>query len=188
MIYPWNTGARLPEWKIWGMDGTLHYQRRNESIMVVLNDEGVSHVTWTDDGKSEQILTDPHILVRGEGNTARTVKHYLKPTGPSPFIRLGYTEHHMAGGWSSTPHTFELSPERGFEECFFYILKGGSKRGIQVGKGIDVWGNNIDAVWPIKSHSFSTIPMGYHPVVGEPDVIVSYVWVYVAKFPEWEKI
>jgi len=30
--------------------------------------------------------------------------------------------------------------------------------------------------------------MGYHPVVGEPGVQISYVWVYLAKYPRWEKV
>jgi hypothetical protein len=30
--------------------------------------------------------------------------------------------------------------------------------------------------------------MGYHPVVGEPGVHISYVWVYLAKYPRWEKV
>jgi 5-deoxy-D-glucuronate isomerase len=56
--------------------------------------------------------------------------------------------------------------------------------------GRGVWSDNteVDSSWPVRDHTFSTIPMGYHPVVGEPGVQVSYVWVYLCKKPGWEKI
>jgi 5-deoxy-D-glucuronate isomerase len=59
---------------------------------------------------------------------------------------------------------------------------------MQVGRG--VWHDNsfIDAVWPFADQQFGTVPMGYHPVVGEPGVQISYVWVYLAKYPRWEKV
>ena len=40
----------------------------------------------------------------------------------------------------------------------------------------------------IEDKTFGMVPMGYHPVVGEPGVSVSYIWVYLCKKPEWEKI
>ena len=103
-------------------------------------------------------------------------------------MRLGITVHRGDGTWSSLPHDFELNTEPGFEEVFFYILNGATKRGIQVGKG--VWHDNspVDSAWPIIDQTFGTVPMGYHPVVGEPNVHVSYVWVYLAKKKSWEKI
>jgi 5-deoxy-D-glucuronate isomerase len=48
--------------------------------------------------------------------------------------------------------------------------------------------HNVDASWLVRDRSFGTIPMGYHPVVGEPGVHVSYVWAYLVKKKEWEKI
>ena len=42
--------------------------------------------------------------------------------------------------------------------------------------------------WPIEDHSFGVVPMGYHPVVGEPGTNVWYVWVYLAKHARWEKV
>jgi 5-deoxy-D-glucuronate isomerase len=92
------------------------------------------------------------------------------------------------GTWSSLPHDFELNTEAGFEEVFFYIASGTTARGIQLGRG--VWHDNspVDAVWPFADREFGTVPMGYHPVVGEPGVQISYVWVYLAKHPRWEKV
>ncbi|EKD47808.1 MAG: hypothetical protein ACD_65C00280G0003, partial [uncultured bacterium] len=106
----------------------------------------------------------------------------------APMMRLGITKHCGLGTWSSLPHDFELNTEPDFEEVFFYLIEGGPKRGFQVGRG--VWHDNseVDGVWPIKDRTFSTVPMGYHPVVGEPHANVSYIWVYLVKKPHWEKI
>jgi 5-deoxy-D-glucuronate isomerase len=103
-------------------------------------------------------------------------------------MRLGITRHRGTGTWSSLPHDFELNTEPGFEEVFFHLLSGESQRAIQIGRG--VWSDNtdVDSSWPVRDHTFSTIPMGYHPVVGEPGVSVSYVWVYLCKKASWEKI
>ena len=67
-------------------------------------------------------------------------------------------------------------------------MKGTTQRGIQVGKGVWEDGTPVDEVWPIKDRMFSAVPMGYHPVVGEPGVNVSYVWAYLAKKKSWEKV
>ena len=103
-------------------------------------------------------------------------------------MRLGITQHRGQGTWSSLPHAFELHTEPGFEEVFFYLLDGSPQRAIQVGRG--VWQDNspVDAIWPVSDRTFGVVPMGYHPVVGEPGVRVSYVWVYLAKKKAWEKI
>ena len=71
---------------------------------------------------------------------------------------------------------------------FPFIPRKLNARAIQVGRG--VWFDNapVDAVWSVADRSFGTVPMGYHPVVGEPDVRVSYVWVYLAKKEKWEKV
>lgn len=127
-------------------------------------------------------------IIVGDGNTQRRVYHYLKPGGPATTMRLGMTIHSDEGTWSSLPHDFELNTEPGFEEVFFYILDGGSKKGIQVGKGVWCDGSPVDSIWPIGDKTFGTVPMGYHPVVGEPGVKVAYVWAYLAKKKEWEKV
>ncbi|MAG12692.1 hypothetical protein CL630_02650 [bacterium] len=130
-----------------------------------------------------------HCVVVGEGqNETRDVVHFLKPGGPAPTMRLGITHHRGEGTWSSLPHDFELNTEPGFEEVFFYVLKGGTQKAIQVGRGMWHDGEDVDGVWPVRNETFGTVPMGYHPVVGEPGVRVSYVWAYLAKHKHWEKI
>ena len=117
----------------------------------------------------------------GEGNAERCLS-LSAPQGPrADDARLGITRHRGVGTWSSLPHDFELNTEPGFEEVFFYIASGATARGIQVGRG--VWHDNspVDAVWPFADRVLGTVPMGYHPVVGEPGVQVSYVWAYLAK-------
>ena len=103
-------------------------------------------------------------------------------------MRLGQTMHSGESTWSSLPHEFENYPENGFEEIFFYLLSGANKKAIQVGRGLWTDGNPVNDVWSVEDRTFSIIPMGYHPVVGEPGVRVSYVWAYLAKKKEWEKI
>jgi len=116
------------------------------------------------------------------------VYHYLKPNGPAPTMRLGITKHKGVATWSSLPHDFELNTEAGFEEIFFYILEGGPKRAIQVGKGVWYDNKRVDSAWIVENKSFGVVPMGYHPVAGFPKVRVSYVWVYLAKKKKWEKV
>jgi 5-deoxy-D-glucuronate isomerase len=157
---------------------------------VYLKDGNIDKVVFAVSGKKAVTIKakDAHAIVVGEGNHERDVYHYLKPGGPAPTMRLGITVHRGEGTWSSLPHDFELNTEPGFEEVFFYIIKGANKRGVQVGKG--VWYDNsaVDSVWQIKDHTFGTVPMGYHPVVAEPKSHVSYVWVYLAKKKSWEKV
>ncbi len=166
------------------------FEAPGERAEVHIADGTIGKVVFTRAGSAPVIVEakDAHALVVGKGNAERDVYHYLKPGGPAPTMRLGITVHRGEGTWSSLPHDFELHTEPGFEEVFFYILKGATKSGIQVGKG--VWFDNtpVDTAWPIKDHTFGTVPMGYHPVVGEPGVHVSYVWVYLAKKKEWEKV
>lgn len=190
MTYQWSNTALLDTLKVSGQEDVLIFEAPGERAEVYLKDGLIEKVAFTPDGGATTtvLAADAHAIVVGEGNAQRDVYHYLKPGGPAPTMRLGITVHRGEGTWSSLPHDFELHTEAGFEEVFFYILDGASKRGIQVGKG--VWYDNaaVDTVWPIQDHTFGTVPMGYHPVVGEPGVHVSYVWVYLAKKKEWEKV
>lgn len=131
-----------------------------------------------------------HHIVVGEGNLKRDVWHFSKPGGPLPILRCGFTIHGGENTWSSTPHPFEMNLQDGFEEVFLYLLSGGEWRNqaIQVGHGC--WENrdSVTKIWQVKDRDISAIPMGYHPVVGEPGVHVSYIWAYLAKKKEWEKI
>lgn len=190
MAYDWSNVARLDTLKITGENDVLVFEAPGERAEVYLTDGLIDKVVFSVPGGSPVVIraSEAHALVVGSGNAERDVYHYLKPGGSAPTMRLGITVHRGEGTWSSLPHEFELHTEPGFEEIFFYILKGASGRGIQVGKG--VWFDNapVDTVWPIKNHTFGTVPMGYHPVVGEPGVHVSYVWAYLAKKKTWEKV
>lgn len=190
MTYDWSNKKQLDALSVTGENNVLVFEASGEHVEVHLKDGTIDKVVFSTAGGSPVIIgaKDAHAIVVGEGNAQRDVYHYLKPGGPAPTMRLGITVHRGEGTWSSLPHDFELNTEPGFEEVFFHIMKGASKRGIQVGRG--VWFDNTpaDVVWPIKDHTFSTVPMGYHPVVGEPGVHVSYVWVYLAKKKSWEKV
>ena len=132
-------------------------------------------------------VVEPKIIIVGEGNTEREVHHYAtKDT--SPYLRAGLTIHKGKNTWSSLPHDFEMHPEPGFEEIFFHMIKGGSRRSIQVKRGMNHEGEYIDELVQVFDREFIDVPMGYHPVVGEPDVTVAYLWAYICKKPSWEKI
>lgn len=166
----------------------------DEMAQVYLDNGDISKVVFSGFGGRRNRATiekkDALKIIVGEGNCKRDVYHFLKPGGPAPVMRLGITHHSGLGTWSSLPHGFEKEEnlEPGFEEVFFYILRGGSERAIQVGKGLWNDGTNVDAVWPVYNRTFGTVPMGYHPVAGEPGVHVSYVWCYLAKHKRWEKV
>lgn len=150
----------------------------------------VQNATYTYNGK-EQILdvTGKNPIVIGQGQTERKVFHYLnRQFEGNNGLRSGLTIHTKSGQWSSLPHDFELIPEPDFEEIFFYGLDGGNQRAIQVGRGVNFDFTEIDECWNVSDRDLSVIPMGYHPVVGHPNVLVSYLWAYIAKHPHWEKV
>jgi 5-deoxy-D-glucuronate isomerase len=185
----WNNPKKLTTLKVHAENDILVFESPQDRAEVYIKNGDISKVIHTIAGKSLEIPNSKayHIVV-GENNWTRDVYHYLKPGGPSPQIRLGITKHRGEGSWSSLPHPFELNTEPGFEEVFYYLLQGGSGRAIQVGKG--VWEDNspVDDAWLVQDRSWCTIPMGYHPVVGEPMVKVSYIWAYLCKKKEWEKV
>lgn len=189
MSYLWNNENRLDILKVSGENDVLIFETKFEKAEVHIHNGDIGKVVCSVEGNTTIIDNSEcvHIVV-GEGNAQRDVYHFLKPNGPAPFLRLGITKHRGFGTWSSLPHSFELKNELGFEEVFFYLLKGESQQALQVGKGIWYDGTLIDGVWYVRDRSWSTIPMGYHPVVGEPGVHVSYIWAYLAKKKEWEKI
>lgn len=189
MSYEWNNKPRLMTLEVSGANDVLLVKTPSEVAQVYLQGGAIGKVVCQVDGSSTVVIAaDAHHLVVGEGNIQRDVYHYLKPDGPAPHLRLGITRHRGYGTWSSLPHDFELRAEVGFEEVFFYLLEGGSRTALQVGRGVWCDGSRVDEVWKVRDHSWSTIPMGYHPVVGEPGVHVSYIWAYLAKKKEWEKI
>lgn len=189
MLYPWMNKNKLETLRVSGSEDILVFETEIEKAEVYIEDNDISKVIYiANDSEIVIKKSQRYHLVVGEDNTQRDVYHYLKPNGPAPFLRLGITVHQGLGTWSSLPHDFELRTEPGFEEVFFHLLRGSSKRAIQVGKGMWNNGSIVDMAWFVNDHSWSTIPMGYHPVVGEPGVKVSYIWAYLAKKKEWEKI
>lgn len=189
MFYQWSNANRLMTMQVSGSNNVLTFVTEQEKAEVYLDGRDIARVVCTVGGVSTEIpAKDAYHIVVGESNWQRDVYHFLKPNGPAPALRLGITKHSGAGTWSSLPHPFELNLEPDFEEVFFHLLEGGSQRAIQVGRG--VWPDNspVDEAWLVKDKTFSTIPMGYHPVVGEPHVNVSYIWAYLAKTPAWEKV
>ncbi|HEY9584312.1 MAG TPA: 5-deoxy-glucuronate isomerase [Candidatus Paceibacterota bacterium] len=189
MSNKWNNEKRLSTLGAEFKDGVLTFSAGDEKAEVYLDGNNIKKVVYSNAGK-ETVLgeKDCEAIVVGENNWQRDVYHYLKPKGPAPHMRLGITKHRGVATWSSLPHDFELNTEAGFEEIFFYILEGGPKKAVQVGKG--VWFDNtpVDSAWLVEDKSFGVVPMGYHPIAGLPGVTVSYVWVYLAKKKEWEKV
>ena len=189
MSYPWCNATRLDVLQASGGESKLVFKSDKETAEVYLDDTDILRVVCRHGGRETVVQNrDAQHLVVGEGNAQRDVYHYLKPGGPAPQLRLGITKHRGVGTWSSLPHDFELNLERGFEEVFFYLISGANRRAIQVGEGMWHDGSAVKGAWFADDHSFGTVPMGYHPVVGEPGVKVHYVWAYLAKKSAWEKI
>lgn len=192
MRYDWSKSAPLETLSAYGSGNVLVFETPNERAEVHLVENNLSlalnPVEKVVFNGTEVNIKGVDALVVGSGNTQRHVYHYLRPDGPALTLRLGITVHNGTGSWSSLPHGFELNTEPGFEEVFFYLLNGGTGRGIQVGKGVWHDGERVDSIWQVHDRTFGVVPMGYHPVVGEPGVNVAYVWAYLAKKKEWEKI
>ena len=189
MSYQWANDKVLDLLEAQGSHNKLIFKTEMEKATVYIVDNDIESVNY--EYNNQEFIIDKkerHHIVVGEGNSERDVYHYLKPSGPAPTMRLGITKHIGDGTWSSLPHDFELNTEPGFEEVFFYLLNGSTQKAIQRGKG--VWHTNepVDEGWLVDDRTFGTVPMGYHPVVGEPGVHVSYIWIYLCKKQEWEKI
>lgn len=188
-MYKWNNEPKFQTLKISDRENVLVLEAGGEKAEVYITDNDIEKVVCNYNGK-ETVIDKTQVIkiTPGAGNTQRDVFHYALPGGPLPTFRIGITKHRDEGTWSSLPHKFELDTEPGFEEAFFYLLSGGEKKAIQVGKGVWCDGSKVDSAWQVDHKSWGTVPMGYHPVVGEPAVKVSYIWVYLCKKPEWEKI
>ena len=189
MSYQWVNNKVLDLLDAQGSNNELIFNAGTEKAILHITDNDIESVNYEYNKQKFKIeKKERHHIVVGKGNSKRDVYHYLMPGGPAPMMRLGITKHIGQGSWSSLPHDFELNTEPGFEEVFFYLLNGSTQKAIQRGKG--VWHTNepVDDGWLVDDRTFGTVPMGYHPVVGEPGVKVSYIWVYLCKKLEWEKI
>lgn len=191
--YPFKTRIPLPNLHAEGAGNKLAFRTKSEEAIVYLSsDSKIAKVVHRDLINGTQTVIPAkkaHHIVVGKKNWMRDVYHYLKPN-PSAHLqlRLGVTVHRGEGTWSSLPHDFENSPERGFEEAFFYMIVGGPRRAFQVGRGLWSNGAKVDSAWAVEDRTFSAVPMGYHPVAAEPGCNVRYVWAYLAKKKRWEKI
>src|SRR3989338_7448426 len=184
---------KLPTLAVQEKDSRLFFSTSLEEAEVIISKQNrIERVIHRDLINEKEFQVNPdesHAIVVGSGNCERDVHHFLLPSNePHLQIRLGQTFHRGEGTWSSLPHDFENYPESGFEEVFYYLLSGGTKKAIQVGRGLWDDGSAVDAIWAVKDRQFSNIPMGFHPVVGEPGVQVGYIWAYLAKKKEWEKV
>jgi|SRR3990167_1417018 len=189
-MFSWSNEKNLSELQASGVDNVLEFRSKNERAVVRLsaNGSGIDEVFYKSDDREFTVNRgEAYHLVLGEtDNTKRDVFHYLERGGLSKMMRLGITHHHGCGTWSSLPHDFELRVEEGFEEVFFYICPGDSA--IQIVRGVWHDGTPADEVFRVRDKTFATIPMGYHPIVAEPNSTLSYIWCYLAKYPRWEKI
>ena len=123
---------------------------------------------------------------RGYGITSRDVWQIVTKDHCQA-LRLGLTTH--ISYFSSTPHTFELVPEPGFEEVFYFMTEG---KLLLEGAGLWSSGEPVDDAWPVIGGQFAQIPMGHHRVVALPDArglapAVSYIWCYLCTKEAWEK-
>lgn len=191
-MYLFCNKINLPTLSASGEENEVVFTTPTEKAVIILNNDTIEKVVHTDLLNNNTVTIsykDSHHIVVGAANCQRDVYHYLLPTSEAHLqLRLGITVHCGEGTWSSLPHDFENDPENDFEEIFFYILSDRSKKAIQVGKGLWPDGSQVDDIWHIRDREFGAVPMGYHPVVGEPGVKVSYIWGYLAKKPEWEKV
>lgn len=125
----------------------------------------------------------------GEGEALRQVFHVVTREHATA-LRVGLTVH--SGAFSSTPHSFELHPERGFEEVFWFHIPGFGKALVE-GDGLWPNGEPVDAAWPVEHGQLLQVPMGTHRVAGLPDddwetPYIVYVWGYLALHDRWEKL
>jgi hypothetical protein len=96
-----------------------------EDVTMTINIEGRT-VTLT--------MDDAAHFLKGQNSASRSVWHYVTREHATA-LRAGLTVHKPYSIVSSTPHEFELSPEPGFEEVFYFILPDGGK-GTLEGEGM----------------------------------------------------
>lgn len=133
-------------------------------------------------------VDDAKSFTVGSGLAERDVWHFVN-RAHCKRLRAGLTVHRSV--FSSTPHPFELEPEKGFEEVFYFLLPSGGKALLE-GEGVLTDGMPIDAAWPVRDRTLAQVPMGYHRVVALADKdgafpVVAYVWCYLCKREHWEK-
>lgn len=158
----------------------------DEDVMIFLANNPMD-VTMSMDGEVISCPDATH-YVRGSGIAMRDVWHFITRKH-CKHLRAGLTVHRSA--FSSTPHDFELTPERDFEEVFCFLISGDGKALLE-GDGMWPDGQRVDAAWPARNGDFAQVPMGRHRVTALADAeggvpLVGYVWCYLCLKDEWEK-
>ena len=174
-----------------GNDLILFTDKANdETVVVRLGDDfqSTNIMAWGTNGVCAVLFYQSKHFVKGEGIAERDVYHFITREH-CKWLRVGLTIHRSA--FSSTPHAFELSPEVGFEEAFFFLLPDGGKALLE-GQGAWTDGTEVDAAWSVQHRQFAQVPMGWHRVVGLPleDGVpprLAYIWGYLARKDSWEK-
>ena len=176
--------------------GVVQYMdtRYNEFVRVKTNADPEKMVFEVGEGTPPEVhttrmLKDAQHVVVGSGLAERDVYHVIT-ADHAVTLRIGLTIHKSA--FSSTPHTFELDPEPGFEEVFYFLLPAGGK-GLIEAQGLWPKGINVDRAWPVRHRQLAQVPMGSHRVAALPDnefniPQLMYVWGYLALFDRWEKL
>ena len=163
MSYQWSNNKILDGLEAFGDKNELFFNAGSEKAKIHIVENDIESVHYENNNKTIIIdKNDRHHIVVGGGNAKRDVYHYLKPGGPAATMRLGITKHIGEGTWSSQPHDFELNTEPGFEEIFFCLLNGTTKRAIQRGQGVWCTNQPVDDAWLVEDRMFSSVPMGYH--------------------------
>jgi 5-deoxy-D-glucuronate isomerase len=187
-----NLDISLPNLRgVYDKNKQILISTKDEILKIILKKNDVHKVYYKNKENPQfELLKSSHYKKKiiGKKYFRRKVVHFLYSKSDNFKLRAGITYHSGEGSWSSLPHKFENNLEKGFEEFFFYLLKNAPFEAIQVGRGI--WHNSkkVNSAWKVGNKTFSQIPMGYHPVVGLPNVRVAYIWAYIAKYKRWEKI
>jgi len=170
-------------------DGLTFYDRKSDENALIHWPKSTADIEFFYNTSESLDMGNAQRKLIGSGIAQRDVYHFITAEH-CKHLRAGLTIHRSLA--SSTPHTFELEPEPGFEELFWFRIADGGKALIE---GYGLWpdGSPVDAAWPVRDGDVVQVPMGSHRVVALPDVDgnfprVAYVWCYLAKDGRgWEK-
>lgn len=133
-----------------------------------------------------------------KGELEDGTRRYVYPLFNDPALpfRAGLTLHATRGTWSSLPHEFEardalLSRPASFYEQFAFITEEPWMGGVVKRNGFlfDPEGNpeKVNDILNVRDRDIVSIPLGAHPVSGDPGVKIGYFWVYWGNLEGREK-
>jgi 5-deoxy-glucuronate isomerase len=130
------------------------------------------------------VSSDMRTEARGEGVTARQVRHLLEDPGQA--IRLRLVEVLTPGGhWSSFPphkHDRESPPQESkLEELYYYHVSPAGLWAFQRVYDDTGWGEAM----AVEDRDLVIVPRGYHPVAAPPGVNVYYLNVMAGPKRDW---